>query len=84
MGLTYQQLNRDKDGAARNGESVKMATPDDTPCKMASRQKWTSQMNPCSPINNCKVIAQVIEKLYGMNRITAASYVSACASSMGS
>lgn len=52
--------------------------------EMASRQNLASQMNPCSPINNCKVIAQVIAKLYGMNRITAASYVSACASSMGS
>lgn len=30
MGLTYQQLNRDKDGASKNPESGKMHTPDDT------------------------------------------------------
>ena len=30
MGLTYQQLNRDKDGAARNGQRPKMAIPDES------------------------------------------------------
>lgn len=83
MGLTYQQLNRDKDGAARNRQRQKMAIPDEP--MLTNQQLQGDRTGNCEALRDeqnhgCKLCERVCF-IYGeLIKIggVAASFATSC------